>query len=84
MVDKSVPSSAPGATTKHLDMNAARAATRAEAAGQPSDADADDGVATGGWTNNVDGSQPPSNGVNAGARPASTASQIRPGGGVTP
>ena len=84
MVDKSVQSSAPGGGARHLDMNAARAATHAEAAGLPSDMDADDGVASGGWTNNVDGSQPPSNGVNAGARPASTASQIRPGGGVTP
>lgn len=84
MVDKSVPSSAPGATNRHLDLNAARAATAAEAAGRSSDMDADEGVATGGWTNNVDGSQSPSEGVNSGSAPASTASRIRPGGGVTP
>lgn len=84
MVDKSVPSRAPGGGARHLDMNAARAATQAEAMGQPSDADADDGVASGGWTNNVDGSQPPSNGVNAGAVPASNSTMIRPGGGRTP
>lgn len=84
MVDKSVKSSIPGAGARHLDMNAARAATHAEAAGLPSDMDADDGVASGGWTNNVDGSQPPSNGVNAAGRPASNSTQIRPGGGRTP
>lgn len=83
MVDKSVSSSVPGATNRHLDLSAQRAATAAEAAGQPSDMDADDGTASGGWTNNVDGSQPASNGVNAGAQPASLANRIRPGGGVT-
>lgn len=84
MADKSVRSAVSGATNRHLDLSAQRAATAAEAAGRPSDMDADDGVTTGGWTNNVDGSQPASNGVNADSRPASTASMIRPGGGVTP
>lgn len=84
MVDKSVQSDTPGRRTQHLDMDAARAATRAEAMGQPSDMDADDGVASGGWTNNVDGSQPPSNGVNAGMVSASNANQIRLGGGQLP
>lgn len=84
MVDKSVQSSIPGQGARHLDMPAARSATQAEAAGRPSDMDTDDGVTSGGWTNNVDGTQPPSNGVNADAQPASVANRVRPGGGVTP
>jgi hypothetical protein len=87
MVDKSVHSNVPGRKTQHLDLAGARAQTLAEAAGQPSDYDADEGVASGGWTNNVDGSQAPSEGVNAGPRrgPASSnANQVRPGGGYTP
>lgn len=87
MADKSVQSSTPGRATRHLDLGAARSATLAEVAGRPSDHDADEGVPSGGWTNNVDGSQAPSEGVNAGARrgsASSNATQIRPGGGYTP
>jgi hypothetical protein len=72
----------PQGNQKHLDMNAARAATAA--GGTMYDQDADDGVPTGGWSTNDTGFGGSSNGVNAATRPASTSSQIRPGGGVTP
>lgn len=84
-MDKSVPSSAPGVTTRHLDLDAARALTQRETAGLPSDMDGDEGQSVGGWTNSIAGvDQGPSNGVNAGGSPASNATQIRPGGGRTP
>ncbi|HEX3781702.1 MAG TPA: hypothetical protein VHX38_18725 [Pseudonocardiaceae bacterium] len=69
-------------TTRNLDLNAARAATRA--GGTMSDMDADDGVPTGGYTTNDTGLGGASNGVNAASQPASITSLIRPGGGNTP
>lgn len=77
---KNVPSQ--HGTTQHLDLNAARAATRD--GGTMSDMDADDGMPVGGYTTNDTGMGGAANGVNSAAQPASTPSRMRPSGGVTP
>ena len=72
----------PQGAQRHLDLNAARAATAQ--GGTMSDMDADDGVPTGGYSTNEWGFGGANNGVNANVKPASISSLIRPGGGNTP